>query len=184
MKLCRLIMVVSIGFLMIGCSAVYVPEPVGEEAVELDETWSGAWLHEEHVIQARIGHAENGLLNVVWVEQEKGKLVLKSYSVNLRTQGEHTFASFWDDDSDHGYIWMLLDRPSEDVVVIWMADANKFRSLISDGKLKGEVLHPDNEHNDNVVLEDMPSELLEQITEPSSDLLVWEEPIVLTRISK
>lgn len=183
MKLCEFLTLVLVVFLMGGCAAVYVPEPVGEEAVVLDSSWTGSWLHDDGIIVTQIGHAESGLLKLGWIEYEDGNLVLKDHSVYIRSHGKHMFASVRDVESDHGYTWMLVDRPSANVVVIWSPKAKTFRALISEGKLEGEILFPDNEHNNNVVLEGLPPELLDQIVDPSAHLLGWEHPFTLMRVT-
>ena len=183
MKLCEILTVVAIAILMSGCAAVYVPEPLGEEAVKLDDSWSGTWLHDDGIITTRVADADKGTLDVVWIEESEGKFKMETFTAIIRSHDGHVFANFKDKDSDHGYFWLLVDKRSRDEAVIWSANAKQFRSLISDSKLEGQILHPESEHNHNVALKEVPGDLLEKITEPSANLLQWQEPGFMVRVT-
>lgn len=183
MKLCEFLAVVFCAFLLSGCAAVYVPEPLGQEAVKLDDSWSGSWLHDDAIIRTRVADADEGRLDVAWIEQKDGHTKLESFTAIIRSRDGHVFASIRDKDSDHGYFWLLVDKRSPNEAVIWSANAKQFRSLISEGKIEGKILHPESEHNNNVVLKEMPGDLLDRVTEPSANLLLWQEPMFMVRVT-
>jgi hypothetical protein len=161
-----------------ACNAVYTTEPLGDKAVQLNpEEWQGTWLHHEMVLTTTVRDAQNGRLQVAWVERDEEGAKLEVFEGSIRATGEWVFASLEEDnDGDPRYLWLRIDR-SAGHFTVWSPDPERFRSMVTDEKLPGTI-----DGDENVVLGELKPEHLEMINSPSANLLNWEEPDVFYRI--
>ena len=182
MKHCARILIV-VAILLTGCSAVYAPEPLGDRAVQLDSSWAGSWLSDDATVTTTVIDAEKGLLQFAWLEAKSGSIEMNSYRVALRSRGETIFANVHDDQTKHGYHWFLVEKKSDRLVLVWGPDAEQFVTAISEEKLPGTVLKPDDPDSDDVVLGELEPEHLDRIIDPASGLVDWKDPLVLVRVA-
>lgn len=166
-----------------ACSAVYSPEPLGDKPMVLDSSWSGTWLADGDVVTTAVADAENGLLQAAWLETKPGGIEMETFQALIRTRGDLVIANVRDKDSEHGYHWMIINKQTDSHVLLWFPDAEQFRAAISEKKIPGKVLYPDDQQRDDVVLGKLEREHFELIDDPASGLLGWKNPSVMTRIS-
>ena len=88
-----------------------------------------------------------------------------------------------DDQTKHGYHWFLVEKKSDRLVLVWGPDAEQFVTAISEEKLPGTVLKPDDPNSDDVVLGELEPEHLDRIIDPASGLVDWKDPLVLVRVA-
>ena len=67
MKLACLL-IAALAVLLGGCESVYAPRPMGGEPVVLDDSWNGTWLVDDGALTTVVRDAQQGLLQVAWVE--------------------------------------------------------------------------------------------------------------------
>ena len=163
-----------------GCDYVVSKRPVGESPVALEESeWKGTWLHGDGPITVRIADAKEGRLEVAWVEEKEGALVLESVDAWLRESGEWIFASFAGIDGDldqAGYLWGRLVR-EEDQLLLWWPRPEQFRRLVEEGLLPGKI------EDGDVLLGDLEPEHLAIVTsEEHGMLFAWDEPMTFHRL--
>ncbi len=178
MKLARLIACAALVIGVLGCDLVASKHPVGGEPLSLDEAeWEGTWMHEDGPMTVRVANAENGLLEVAWVEERGGELVLESIDVYLRGFGDWTFASFAGvEDEKSDLLWSRLGRDQE-MVYLWWPRPEEFKLLVEEGLLPGTV------EDDDVLLDRLQPEHLAVITsEDHGVLFEWDEPMTFWRL--
>lgn len=163
-----------------GCDYVVSSKPVGESPLVLEESeWKGTWLHGDGPLTVRIAEAQEGRLEVAWIEEKDDALVLESVSAQLRTSGDWIFASFTgiDDELDkEGYLWGRLER-DEDRLLLWWPRPERFRRLVEEGLLPGEV------DDGDVVLGELGEQHLAIIgSEEHGVLFAWDEPMTFQRL--
>ena len=96
---------------LVGCEAVYMPTPVGDEVVPLDPAeWQGTWLAPEMVITTTVLDGAAGRLQAAWIERGDAGATLEVVEGSIRTSGDWVFASFLDATGDPG-----REAPAPDV---------------------------------------------------------------------
>ena len=166
-----------------GCSAVYTSRPIGDRPLNIadnKEAWEGAWLHSDGAITVKVVDGSNGVLRVGWVEKEEEGLKYESADVYLREHGKWKFASMRPagEAETNRYLWARIGgRGSQ--MLLWPPDPGKFRRLVLNGSLPGST------NGSNVVLGPLGSNHLDLIaSETNGVLFVWDEPLVLFKLSK
>ncbi len=180
MKCLRVVCTGLLALVFSACAVVYVESPVGEDPVKLDaEEWNGTWLHAEGAVTVKVLDSEDGALGLAWVDSEGEQLVPKSAAVHLRLAGGRVLVSWKEEDAaEPGYLWGILSRRDEQVVVL-APDADKFRVLVEQQKLPGHV------ENGDIYLGRLGPEHLDIILSDQEGFLFdWEEPLVLTRVAR
>ena len=171
------------GLLMCACGEVYVSQPVGDEPLALNDSWSGTWISDGDILHTNVVDAESGLLQAAWIELNEDGFKLEQYPVEARRSGEHMFINVLIEEEDgQGYIWALVRKESDDEILLWSPDTRKFAALVRDGAIPGRMQEPGNPDNDSVVLEKLEGEYLERTVDPASGLLDWQNPMALERL--
>lgn len=184
MKL-RTIALIALAWLLLpGCSSVFSPEQLGDKPVVLDETWSGTWLAGDNVIITRVANGEEGLLQVAWLENKSDGIEMESFQVAVRARGDLVFGNVKDEETEHGYHWLVMDKKSNRAMLAWYPDADRFEKAITAELIPGKVLYPEDHRRDDVVLGDLEQKHYDLIGSPGSGLLDWKEPLVLIKISE
>ena len=171
------------GLLMCACGEVYVSQPVGDEPLALNDSWSGTWISDGDILHTNVVDAESGLLQAAWIELNEDGFKLEQYPVEARRSGKHMFINVLIEEEDgQGYIWALVRKGSDDEILLWSPDTRKFAALVRDGAIPGRMQEPGNPDNDSVVLEKLEGEYLERTVDPASGLLDWQNPMALERL--
>ncbi len=157
-RIVRFTVLGALGLLGAGCSIVSVPRPAGDQPHALVVTeWEGTWLNGRDPAKVKVADALNGGLQLTVIEEHDGKFALKTIDVSVRESGELLVASLRDESRPEFYVWALLRR-SDDFVLVWIPDGAKFRELVRQGKLKGRI------DGDDVHLEVLTAENLRALT--------------------
>ena len=184
MKQIAMALLALAGLLISACSSVYTQQPLGDEPVVLDASWAGTWLADEGAVTTNVVDGGKGLLQVAWLDSKPEGIEMESFTVAVRSRGDLVFANIRDDESEHGYHWLIIERKSSQLVLAWFPDAEVFNAAVAEKKLPGKVLYPDEEDRDDVVLGEMQQEHFDLITDPASGLMDWKSPIVMLRVSE
>jgi len=167
-----------------GCEAVYSKHPVGLEPVqispEMADKLEGIWAyHGPGAVTVRVADAENGILEIAWVEPGMDGLELRSAEVHLREANGWTFASVTGEDApeDLKHMWGRIEGKRDRMIIVWAPDVDKFKELVKEGELPGEV-----DEGGDVVLGELEDEHYDIITDEDSVVLDWEDPLVFIRV--
>lgn len=166
-----------------ACSAVYAPQPLGEEPHVLDASWTGTWQTDDGVFSTAVVDAEQGLLQIASIEPKTGGIDIETFQGFVRNEGNLVIISIRDKESDHGFLWFVVNGDIERYALLWMPDPAAFKAAITAGKLPGSVLNPEDEDSDDVVLGELEAAHFEMIADPASRLINWKRPSVLVRVS-
>ncbi len=172
------VMLLPIILFFVGCDAVFTPEPLGDEIVQLNiEEWQGTWLAPEMVVITTVLDRDKGRWQTAWMERGLDGAEMKVLEGTVRATGDIMFINTRDDNPNvkPRYLWMVLDK-SEDYFTVWTANLEQFRAMIANGRLPGK------ETEDGVVLGELSPEHLEMIADPSTNLLNWKNPGVFIRV--
>ena len=173
--------VVALAMALSACTPVLVREPIGETPYPVrSEEWEGEWIQEDGLMIIRVADEGEGTLLVAGVEEKDDALRLETLKVTLRQSGGWVFASLRDETAspkEDEYVWGRV-RKDDDLIVVWLPDADKFKRLIEEGILPGET-------GDGVLLTDLKKEHYEIITSEAQGVLFeWDEPMILRRVSR
>jgi hypothetical protein len=173
--------VVTLAMTLSACSTVLVREPIGEAPYPVQrEEWEGEWIQEDGLTIIHVADEGEGTLLIAGVEEKDGALRLETLEVTLRQSGGWVFASMRDESASgkaDEYVWARV-RKTDNLIVVWLPDADKFRQLIEEGILPGET-------GDGILLKDLKKEHYEIITSEAQGVLFeWDEPMILRRVSR
>jgi hypothetical protein len=155
--------------------------PVGEKpAVLIPDEWTGSWLVPDGVLTIRVIDPGKGIIEALFIDDEKKDALLEKYTIHLFKSGDFLFAST--KDSDHPdpirYLWGLM-RKDDRRIMIWLPEEDKFRDLVAKGTIPGTS------DKDKVTLGDLKSEQLKLLSsKDAGNLYDWSEPIVLIKLGK
>jgi hypothetical protein len=176
--------VLAVGALVLSaCSAVYSPQPLGDQAYVLDSSWTGTWQTDDGVYSTAVVNEEQGLLQIASIEPKPGGIDIETFQGFVRSLDGLVIISIKDKETDHGYHWFVVNEGIEHYAVLWLPDPAAFKAAIIDGKLPGTVLNPDDEDSDDVVLGELTAAHFELISDPASGLIDWRKPSVLIRVA-
>jgi hypothetical protein len=163
-----------------GCTQVASVAPVGEYPRKISPAdWDGTWLNKEQPIKIKVADPQQGLLQVAWVEDKGGRLMLESYEIELRAAGEWTFGNLKTKETAAPYLWGLVQK-DQGQILIWTPDQAYFRKLVETGVLPGSVTK-----GGDVVLQKLTPEQLQTIMSPArSECFNWKAPLVFIRLGK
>lgn len=174
-----------------ACSSVYVPEPLGDEAVPLDPAeWQGTWISGEYVLMTTVLDAAAGRLEAAWLERGDDGARTERFEGVVRRTGDWLFLSMIHqpaagvDDGENStdaprppdYLWARTTS-NGDRALIWWPDPEAFRGAVESGELPGEL-----DAEDNIHLGALTPDQLARINDPGAGLLMWHDPLVLVRI--
>jgi len=182
MKLVTRLLSIGCLILLAACSSVYSTNPVGEKPVQLDSgQWDGNWLGADGVMTIRVKDAEQGILQVAWIED----MELLQYQVQLLESGDWVFFNLREEDDDDGYFWGRIKNDG-DSIILWDPDIKKFRALVTKGVLPGEVKKTGKnmEFFSDVILGELTPAHLQVITSGDQGVLFnWDEPLLLIKLN-
>ncbi|MBM4142681.1 MAG: hypothetical protein FJ225_03675 [Lentisphaerae bacterium] len=179
----RRVFVLCAAILAGGCSAVYSPVPLGDKPVNIEGErgeWEGTWMHADGAMTVKVMDGPNGVLKVGWIEDKQDDLKHETASVFLRNGAGWTFASIrpQDETNENRYVWARIEKKAR-LAILWGPDVKKFKALVQDGRLPGEV------DGSDVVLGSLTSNHLALIaSETNGVLFYWDEPFVLIKSGK
>ena len=139
-----MLLAAALAVILSGCVTVVAPKPIGDEPMKLKaEEWEGIWLtywalDEPVALTIRVADPAKGELELAWIEEDEGQLVLTSWDVQLRRTNGWVFASIKLEGEDHpdpesGEDWYLFFRiKNEDgrQITAWVPDSDMFDPLI------------------------------------------------------
>jgi hypothetical protein len=182
MRVGRLTACTVLVVILAGCDIVASTEPVGGEPLRVEESeWKGTWLQSDGPLTVRVVDPEQGRLEVGWIEERDGSLVLETVDAQLRKTEDWIIASFTgvDDDlveGDDRYLWGRLVRDGDEVFLWWPRPA-EFRRLVETGLLPGEI-----EDGDVVLAGLEAGHLAIIVSEDHGMLFEWDEPMAFHRL--
>jgi hypothetical protein len=199
-RLARRLLGACAALALVGCEAVYSPEPLGDEVVTLDPAeWQGTWLAPDMVITTTVLDGAAGRLQTAWIERGTAGATLEVVEGTLRATGDWTFANILDDAeaeapadapadaegkapdaeqvTEPRYVWVRVEK-GENHLMVWSPNVEQFKVLVGDGRLPGRVT------DDGVVLGELTPEQLRMINDPAANLLNWADPAVFVRIGE
>lgn len=183
MKLRNVLGLAATWLILSACSAVYAPQPVGDEPYVLDASWTGTWHADEGVFSTAVVNAEEGLLQIASIEPKSGGIDIETFQGFVRQRDGVVIFNVKDKESEHGYHWFIVDDDIERYALFWLPDPAAFKAAISAGTIPGTVLNPDDEKSDDVVLGELDAAHFERILDPASGLVDWKQPSVMIRVS-
>jgi hypothetical protein len=164
-----------------GCDYVASTKPVGGAPLQVEESeWEGTWIHDDGPLTVRVVDAKQGRLEVGWIEEKEGRLVLETLDAHLRESSDWIIASFQGIDDDlveegGRYLWGRLVRDRDELFLWWPRPA-EFRRLVEAGLLPGRI------EDGDVVLDGLEAEHLSLIvSEDQGMLFEWDEPMAFRR---
>jgi hypothetical protein len=186
---------VAFGFLLLlsfGCDVVYVSEPIGESPHPIDAAeWEGSWIVGEGVAWLRVIDETQGTIELMTIEVEKeSEPELQRMKIFLRESDDGRFFSVEEPmeeaendaaDADRKtppprrYHWGIFRR-DEAHLIAWLPRLDRFKALVEEGALPGEVLE-----GGDVLLGPLEAEHLALIQSEEDRLFSWKEPFVMTR---
>ena len=163
-----------------GCMKVASVTPVGEHPKEIFHAdWDGTWINKEQPVKIRVADQQKGVLQVAWVEEKGGRLVMESYQIEVWEAGEWTFGNFKTQESPAPYLWGLV-KIDQGQIIIWPPDPAHFKNLVQTGVLPGNV-----EKDGDVVLKKLTSaQIKAMMSEARGVCFNWNTPIVFFRVGK
>ena len=181
-------LVAALAVILCGCFGA--SHPIGDEVVELKaEEWEGVWLAYgemgEVALTIRVADASKGELEVAWIQEDEGKLVLKSYDVQLRRTDDWEFANSEIEGEDHPdpesgedwYAFFRIENEDGKQINAWVPDFERLASLIRESALPGRVTTYE------TYLGPLEPEHMAMIVSTERPLFLWEEPMILRRFS-
>ncbi len=164
-----------------GCSAVFVPEPMGSEPADISAEagdWQGTWLSSDaSAVTVQVADGSNGLLRVAWDEARQDGITHETADLVLRRFCDGLYVSTRSNEKDaaNKYAWARIKRQDR-VLLVWSPDVARFRSLVDEGTLPGST------NGESVVLGSLDSNHLDLICRRERDLLRWDEPQVFWKV--
>lgn len=164
-----------------GCHVVYSKAPIGDQAAVLKPAdWEGVWAHKDGAVTVMVANAEQGVLDLGWVEKKQERLVFEHYRVWMRNTGTTLFGSVQDPDKPSRYVWGRVHN-EDNQIVVWIPDPAAFRSLVEHKVLRGTV----SKNGEDILLERVDPAVWQRLVHGTPGLpLDWEHPIVLNRLSR
>jgi hypothetical protein len=161
-----------------GCTKVASVAPVGEHPQKISPAdWDGTWINKEQTVKIRVADPQKGVLQVAWVEEKGGRLVLESYQIEMWEAGAWSFGNFKDKGSPASYLWGLV-KNGQGQIIVWTPDQAYFRKLVETGVLPGNV-----DKGGDVVLQKLtPAHLQAMMSPARSECFNWKTPIVFIRL--
>ena len=176
MKLKSVFVLIPVIIFLAGCESVLTTQPMGETVVQLSpEQWQGTWLHQEFIVTITVLDKDNGLLQASWIEQRKDGPHMEVFKGTVRATGDMTFFVAKDENQKELFQWARVKK-GDNYLIMWSPNVEQFKILIKDGTLPGKVTE------DGVLLDELKSETIEMIDDPSANLLKWKEPDIFIRI--
>ncbi len=186
MKVLRVAVVAFMLPVAVGCSAVYVDQPIGDRPARIEaDDWEGVWITSDgDVAVAVASDREAGILWLADVEEHDGEPVMEKLTVHLRQaaadDSERLLASVADGDQ---YFWVLVVRDG-DYVVAYDPVLDEFRDLVEQGVLPGSAADGEGLGDRDVYLRSLGPGHLETILANAGSLFAWDRPHVLQRMSE
>ena len=175
MRTARIAVGAALALGLVGCDLAISKHPLGSPLAIEESEWEGTWLHGDGALTVRVLDAENGLLEVAWIEEEE-ELVLETVEVHLGGFEDWTFASFAGVEDVSGFLWSRLGREGDEVI-LWWPRAEALARLVEAGLLPGAVEEGD------VTLERLEAEHLAiLVSEDRGVLYDWDAPMVFRRL--
>ncbi len=208
MRLYRIAASLLVVLLLSGCEAVFVQQPMGDEAVVLDASlWQGTWLNEEIVLMTTVLNAEQGQLQAAWIERYQDGAKFDSVSGFIRQSGDRMYLNMQHveeeaaeaTDTDAAASANRTAEPAENdagagkqkpVEFLWARVENDGKRVLlwwpNIETLRAAVREgriPGTVGADeDVHLGALSEQHLQQINDPAANLLQWTEPVVFLRV--
>ena len=171
---------ILVAFMLTGCEAVYLSQPLGEKVVVLDKhDWEGTWLAGDVVMVTTVLDAQNGRFEAAWIERGEQGAELEKLRGQIRIQGDQMFANIDDEGSESGkrFHWLKVELEDSHMTV-WSPDAEAFKQAVARGSIPGQVI------DGGVLLGALEAEHLLMIDDAGSGLMDWKEPAMFSRIGR
>lgn len=178
----RQIMLAAVLALASGCSAVFVPEPMGRQPADLShvtDEWEGTWLGRDGAVTVHVADASNGLVRIAWHETRGGELQSDTADLIVREACSGLYVSVASEDfrDPQLYTWARI-KVDDGIALVWPPDVDAFAALVADAALPGAT------NSQGVVLEKLSDGGLETICSRERTLLRWDAPIVFWKAAR
>lgn len=160
--------------LLLGCSAVVIPAPIGEPVNLTGETekWAGVWVgNGTETVTVEVVDAEQGILEVVgFFDKQTSITHITKYDQDLIASTIYPLDYETRVNKTNGFIWALLKK-EEHMATMWVPNDDKFESLVKSGELPGRIEKSD------VYLGELDENHLRMIFSKSNDwYFAWDSP--------
>jgi len=160
-----------------GCAQVLSSAPMGETPVSISEDdWEGLWVFDEGSIAIKVLDEATGVLLVSLIDPGKEPPTVEPMEMRLSKTGGWTFVN-WEEEPGE-FSWLRVERDGE-TILAWGPDFSRFKKLVEEGILPGEVLSGgDPMGGGQILLDTLAEEHLDIITDSSQGVLFeWDEPV-------
>jgi hypothetical protein len=174
-----------------GCSAVRVPQPVGDTPVTLDAAeWNGTWCAPDlqpipGTYMLSLGDTADCV--AVTVVDEAGGVIEYANTrdpndrgrLHLLTIGHDESSMYGSDESTNGYQFAIRLHKEHRALVLWAVSDRGFRDEVADGRLPGQL------ESGDVSLNSIDRNALDRIAADEGAVLFdWREPAFLIRVTE
>lgn len=182
----RLLPFLCLALLPIGCSQVYIREPVATTtSEELREDLEGAWILDDSVLHIAFDAKGIGETAMIERSEEDETFRLVPGEIAAVERDDRYFLSFRradeeEEEADPIYYWSEY-RPTEesDLLVVWYVDVDRFEEAVAADELQGAIER--GKHSVTVKIESETEQIL-QFLEETPEAIATREPIVLKRV--
>lgn len=179
--------------LISGCSVVVSKQPIGLKDHKIEvEAWAGQWMSEGTASSLRVLNADNGLVQLAWVEWKKDKPVLETMTCRILEGRKWLYANVLEITGEEGvdgyYYWARIKK-DKNQIVIWPPLPAAFQAAAEESKIKA-ILEDRKKSADGktraetIKLTDAPANIVDLVEGAGATYFDWENPIVLIRLSR
>ncbi len=164
-----------------ACAEVVTSAPLGETPVAVSEDdWEGIWGGAEETYIIQVIDEETGELLVSELDPEESPPEIDPMEIQLSKVGDWYFGN-WEEEPGE-FSWFRVSRSGASIIV-WIADSDRFKELVNQGVLPGEVRSQGGSESDKIFIGHLTEEHLNIITESTEGVLFsWDEPLLLHRV--
>ncbi len=201
-----LILFLPVMFVLVSCGSVRCKQLIGKEPVDLSgeggRDLNGEWDDGDGGVGGRIKVINAAKGEILWFEpKQEGQKQEKPIKMFIRSTGDYTFLNVEPDENGERRWWLL--GGDENVIILWMPDAEAFRKLIAEGKIKGKNDPEPKPKQSNgsdgkkdevpyfpadqpgAVIDDPKGEWVEKLVEGEFGVpFHWKEPLILRKKKK
>ena len=169
--------------MIVSCSSVSMNKPLPNNTTE-DQRGElvGEWEVEGGSCKVNFNSKGVGHLARLEWDDESGQFEVERQSFIVTQVGDDLYLSLQHEDEGDVPSYKLVQCiVSEENLVVWVPDTERFEELIKQKKLTAEVTH--GKHSTDVALTSSPKEIVE-VLKIEKGLFKYKEPLVLKRLTK
>lgn len=180
----RVVAVVLFVALLAGCQAISTRKPIGAEPVPVAaDLWAGTWYNPDVSISVRIVDEAAGRMEAAFIEEQDGALKPRLCDLELRKTGDLTLLNFRAEEGrEKGtWNWCRVDNDGGKSLALWIPRSDTFEELEEAGTLNAD---PAAKSEHELLFDDIPAEIMAQMSDGGAKWWVWEHPLVFFRLAR